>query len=132
MVKEPRNLPLPNHLRLLAPKFRPASERLSEQQRVDRPKLWNLEHPNLYSLVTTISEAGKIVDRYETTFGIRTIKFDVEKGFLLNGGRVNLQGVCNHHDPGPGLGLNMRARAPAGNLKEMGVNAIAPVTIRRP
>jgi beta-galactosidase len=106
----------------------PAGERatIGSSTRVDRPKLWNLEHPNLYSLVTTISQAGKIVDRYETTFGIRTIKFDVEKGFLLNGERVQLQGVCNHHDLGAlGSALNMRAlERQLEILKEMGVNAI--------
>ena len=94
--------------------------------RIDKPGLWSLQHPNLYSMVTTISQDGKIADRYETTFGIRTIKFDVEKGFLLNGEKVRIQGVCDHHDLGAlGSALNVRAlERQLEILKEMGVNAI--------
>lgn len=114
--------------------FAPASAEIAAGEKVttamstrlENPKLWNLKRPNLYLLVTTISRAGKIVDRYETTFGIRTIKFDVEKGFLLNGERVKIQGVCDHHDLGAlGSALNLRAlERQLEILKEMGVNAI--------
>lgn len=114
--------------------FAPASAELaagerttiSGSARIDQPKLWDLQHPNLYSMITTISQAGKIVDRYETIFAIRTIKFDVEKGFLLNGQQVQIQGVCNHHDLGAlGSALNVRAlERQLEILKEMGVNAI--------
>ena len=117
-----------------AASFVPASAALGAGERVttatsvriDKAKLWNLEHPHLYSMVTTISQAGKIVDRYETIFGIRTIKFDVEKGFLLNGERVQIQGVCDHHDLGAlGSALNLRAlERQLEILKEMGVNAL--------
>src|SRR5262249_53234818 len=94
--------------------------------RIDKPKLWNLQHPNLYSVVTTISQVGRTIDRYETTFGVRTIKFDVEKGFLLNGEQVKIQGVCDHHDLGAlGSALNLRAlERQLEILKEMGVNAL--------
>ncbi len=99
--------------------------------RLTNPKLWSLLKPNLYVAVTTVSEYrhpldGVLVDRYETVFGIRTIKFDVEKGFLLNGERVKIQGVCDHHDLGAlGAALNMRAlERQLEILKEMGVNAI--------
>jgi beta-galactosidase len=94
--------------------------------RIDKPRLWDLKRPNLYSVVTTISQDGWNIDRYETTFGIRTIKFDVERGFLLNGERVKIQGVCDHHDLGAlGSALHLRAlERQLEILKEMGVNAI--------
>src|SRR5216684_5026675 len=99
--------------------------------RVTNPKLWNLKNPNLYAAVTTVAQnsgavAGMIVDTYETVFGIRTIKFDVDKGFLLNGEHVRLNGVCDHHDLGPlGAAINTRAlQRQIEILKEMGVNAI--------
>lgn len=94
--------------------------------RVNRPKLWSLQQPNLYAAVTTIRQDGKIVDRYETVFGVRTIKFDADKGFFLNGEHVRLNGVCNHHDLGAlGSALNTRAlERQLQIMKEMGVNAI--------
>ena len=69
---------------------------------------------------------GKAVDRYETPFGIRTITFTADQGFLLNGGKVNIKGVCNHHDLGAlGTALNLRAlERQLEILKEMGCNAI--------
>jgi len=93
---------------------------------VTRPKLWNLEQPNLYTAVTTVARNRRVVDRYETVFGIRTIKFDVEKGFFLNGEHVRINGVCDHHDLGAlGAALNVRAlQRQLEILKEMGVNAI--------
>ena len=103
-----------------------ASEISETSIRVVRPKLWNLQRPNLYEAVTTIEQDGKLVDRYETTFGIRTIKFDTKQGFFLNGEHVRLNGVCDHHDLGPlGSALNLRAlERQLEILKEMGVNAI--------
>ena len=94
--------------------------------RVTRPKLWNLQRPNLYAAVTTIEHDGKLLDRYETVFGIRTIKFDPLTGFTLNGERIKINGVCDHHDLGPlGAAINTRAlERQIEILKEMGVNAI--------
>lgn len=60
--------------------------------------LWSIEKPNLYRLVTTVSRNGQAIDRYETPFGIRTIRFDAEKGFFLNGKPVKIKGTCNHQD----------------------------------
>src|SRR5262249_40148749 len=77
-----------------------ASETSAVSLRVNNPKLWNLQKPNLYAAVTTVERNGKAVDTYETVFGIRTIKFDPDKGFFLNGELVEIQGVCNHHDLG--------------------------------
>jgi beta-galactosidase len=93
---------------------------------VNTPKLWSLDKPNLYAAVVTIEQSGRAVDHYETVFGIRTIKFDPDKGFLLNGEHVRLNGVCDHHDLGPlGAAINTRAlERQIEILKDMGVNAI--------
>ena len=93
---------------------------------IKNPKLWSNETPNRYVAVTTLEEGGKVIDSYETPFGVRTIKFDADKGFLLNGKHVNVNGVCNHHDLGS-LGAAFNTRAAERQLeilKEMGCNAL--------
>src|ERR1041384_1211744 len=65
---------------------------------VSRPQLWSIETPTLYKLVTVIRAGGGVVDHYETPFGIRSIRFDPDHGFFLNGQRVELKGVANHQD----------------------------------
>lgn len=94
--------------------------------RVARPRLWGTQRPNLYVAVTTVEQGGRVVDVYETVFGIRTIKFDRERGFFLNGELVELKGVCNHHDLGAlGAAVNVRAlERQLEIMKEMGVNAV--------
>jgi beta-galactosidase len=94
--------------------------------RVNNPRRWSPQSPNLYAAVTTVEQNGKAVDSYETVFGIRTIRFDAARGFLLNGGPFELKGVCNHHDLGAlGAAVNRRAlERQLEILKEMGVNAI--------
>lgn len=93
---------------------------------VAKPRLWSLQSPNRYVAVTTCRLDGNVTDRYETPFGIRTIKFTTDNGFLLNGVRVPLNGVCDHHDLGAlGSALNTRAlERQLEILKEMGCNAI--------
>ena len=93
------------------------------------PKLWGpppQQHPNLYVAITTISQGTKVVDLYETIFGIRSITFDSNLGVLVNGQRVELKGVCDHHDLGAlGSALNFRAlQRQLEMLQEMGCNAI--------
>ncbi len=74
--------------------------------KLSHPRLWSLEDPNLYRLVTTVKSKGKAVDQVETTFGIRTLFFDPDKGFFLNGKRVELKGTSNHQDhAGVGVAL---------------------------
>ncbi len=93
---------------------------------VHNPKLWDLKNPQLYSASISIEQNGKVVDCYTKTFGIRTVKFDPDKGFFLNGEHVKLNGVCDHHDMGA-LGTSINARALERQieiLKEMGCNAI--------
>jgi beta-galactosidase len=93
---------------------------------VRKPKLWNLEHPNRYVAVTTISQGDKVLDVYETPFGIRTIQFTADNGFLLNGQRVPINGVCDHADLGAlGTAINTRAlQRQLEILRGMGCNAI--------
>ena len=93
---------------------------------VSNPKFWDLKNPQLYAADITIEQNGKIVDRYVKIFGIRTIKFDADKGFFLNGKLVRLNGVCDHHDLGAlGTAINTRAlQRQIEILKEMGCNAI--------
>ncbi len=73
-------------------------ETYKQELTVKRPLLWSLEERNLYKLVTEVRAGDDIVDRYETPFGIREVKFDAEKGFFLNGKSVKLKGTCNHQD----------------------------------
>jgi len=94
---------------------------------VTRPQRWDMEHPAMYTLVAEVMDANKkVVDRYSTPFGIRSIKFDREHGVLLNGRHVKIQGVCDHHDLGAlGAAVNRRAtERQIEILKKAGVNAI--------
>nr|WP_315148124.1 glycoside hydrolase family 2 TIM barrel-domain containing protein [uncultured Flavobacterium sp.] len=93
---------------------------------VQNPILWSVEKPEQYTAVTTISIENTIVDEYKTKFGIRNFKFDLNKGFILNGKQVKIKGVCMHHDLGPlGSAINTRAiERQLEILKEMGVNGI--------
>lgn len=103
-----------------------ANAEASHQLTVNRPVLWSIENPYLYRAVSRIEAAGKLIDAYETPFGIRYFAFDREKGFFLNGKRVKINGVCDHHDLGA-LGAAVNARALERQLemlKAMGVNGI--------
>ena len=90
------------------------------------PMLWSIDSPYLYQAVTEVSFDGKVVDQQTTTFGIRSIGFSAEKGFLLNGERILLKGGCMHHDNGP-LGSATIDRAEERRvelMKKFGFNAI--------
>lgn len=67
---------------------------------ITKPMLWDTENPTMYKAVTTVELAGKTVQTYTTPFGIRSILFDKEKGFFLNGKSMKVKGVCLHHDGG--------------------------------
>ncbi|WP_343704935.1 glycoside hydrolase family 2 TIM barrel-domain containing protein [Flavobacterium sp.] len=99
---------------------------LNQVAEVENPILWSDEKPELYTAVTEILVDDKVVDQYKTTFGIRDFKFDLNKGFILNGKQVKIKGVCMHHDLGPlGAAINTRAiERQLEILKEMGVNGI--------
>ena len=102
-----------------------SSEVLTQQLRIDSPRLWTLTDPALYKVVTDVVEDGKVVDSYETVTGLRSIAFDAEKGFFLNGENIKINGVCMHHDLGAlGAAVNTRAvQRQLEILKDMGVNA---------
>ena len=99
---------------------------VSQTLKVPSPNLWSDERPYLYKVVSQLEQGGKIVDRYETPLGIRTFRFDMNKGFFLNGKPLKIRGVCNHHDLGSlGAAVNTRAiERQLEMLKEMGVNGI--------
>ncbi|MBV8674675.1 MAG: DUF4982 domain-containing protein [Acidobacteriaceae bacterium] len=97
-----------------------------QEMSVRQPQLWSLEERNLYKLVTEVQTSAGIVDRYQTRFGIRSIKFDPQNGFFLNGKSVKLRGTCNHQDHAafgaalPDSVQYYRIR----KLQEMGCNSI--------
>ncbi|RYY21973.1 MAG: beta-galactosidase, partial [Sphingobacteriaceae bacterium] len=65
---------------------------------VNQPKLWSVEAPYRYRLITSVLENNIEVDRYETRFGIRTLRFDANTGFFLNGKRFEVKGTNNHQE----------------------------------
>ncbi len=99
---------------------------INQKINIRSPHLWSIDDPYLYKVVQVIKAGGKYIDRKETRIGIRTIRFDKDEGFLLNGKRVELQGTCNHQDhAGVGSALPdglqyFRIR----RLKAFGCNAI--------
>ena len=99
---------------------------VSQKLKVSSPVLWSDERPYLYKVVSQLEQGGRIVDRYESPLGIRSFRFDINKGFFLNGKPVKIRGVCNHHDLGSlGAAVNTRAiERQLEMLREMGVNAI--------
>ena len=99
---------------------------MASSLRVPRPQLWDIDHPYLYTVVSEVLDEGRVVDRYATPLGIRSILFDPKQGFLLNGRHVKIQGVCDHHDLGAlGAAVNRRAtERKLEILRRAGVNAI--------
>ena len=96
------------------------------QFKVDKPKLWDIDTPNCYVAVSRVFMDGKEMDSYETPFGIRTIEFTHDQGFMLNGQKLAIKGVCMHHDLGAlGAAFNeVAAERQLRIMKEMGANAI--------
>jgi len=103
-----------------------SSTNLTQKLTIARPKLWNLEKPVLYKAKVTLLAKNKVIDQTITPFGIRSLKFDGQKGLLLNGEPIKLKGGCIHHDLGP-LGAASIDRAEERRielLKKAGYNAI--------
>ncbi|MFR9503254.1 MAG: glycoside hydrolase family 2 TIM barrel-domain containing protein [Rikenellaceae bacterium] len=93
---------------------------------VENPALWSAKSPDIYYMKSEISLDGKILDDKVTMFGIRSIEYNADKGLLVNGEQVKLNGVCLHHDA-----ASLGAAVPddvliyrLGKLREMGCNAI--------
>ncbi|KAH9883782.1 glycoside hydrolase [Xylariomycetidae sp. FL2044] len=97
---------------------------------IANPQLWGpspSQTPNLYIAITTLTaDNGTVIDTYSTKFGIRSLTYDPEQGFLINGEYVYVKGTCNHHDLGAlGSAFNYRAaQRQLQMLQEMGVNAL--------
>jgi beta-galactosidase len=103
-----------------------ADRTFAQQVVVPRPKLWSPEHPQLYAVVSRAFVNGTLVDEQRTPFGVRTIAFTANDGFVLNGVSTKLKGVCIHHDLGA-LGAAFYEEALERRLRELkkiGVNAI--------
>ena len=94
---------------------------------VSSPKLWDIDTPNLYKLKTIVSDTdGNILDEYTRDFGIRTMEWETDTGFYLNGRSVKIKGMCMHHDQGA-LGSVQEYDAiyrQLKMLKDMGCNAV--------
>lgn len=100
--------------------------RITQQLRIPHPRRWDITAPNRYLARTQIVVDGQVTDTYNTPFGVRTIRFSAADGFQLNGRKVYIQGVCNHHDLGSlGAAFNKSAlKRQLDMLREMGCNSI--------
>ena len=98
---------------------------IKQQMALSNPHLWSTTDPYLYKVETTVKVDGKVTDVYETTTGLRDIKFDAEKGFLLNGKPLKLKGVNMHQDhAGVGAAIPDALQTwRIKQLKKMGCNA---------
>ncbi len=103
-----------------------ATTAVEQSLSVNTPKIWDPVEPHLYRALSRVSESGKLVDDYTTTFGIRTFEFTPDRGFVINGRKMMMNGVCLHQDIAPfGSGVPDRAmERQLRKLKAMGVNSI--------
>lgn len=106
--------------------FKKGFNKSTQSFSVKTPKLWDIKSPYLYSLETTVSVDGKVMDVVNNPVGFRTISFDPNNGFFLNGRNVKINGACQHHDLGAlGAAVNKTAlRRQIEALIKMGVNSI--------
>jgi beta-galactosidase len=105
-----------------------ADQRATQWITVPNPRLWSDHTPNLYTLRTTLLLDDRPLDEVTTTFGIRRLEFDRNRGLLVNGQPTKLKGVCLHQDAGS-FGNAVPTAVWAwrlARLKEMGCNAIRP------
>ena len=102
------------------------SATFAAKAKLANPALWSVDAPNLYSAIVTVESGGKARDAERVSFGVRTAVFDVDKGFLLNGKSIKIQGTCNHQDhAGVGAALPDRLQwYRLGVLRAMGGNAV--------
>ena len=88
--------------------------------------LWSVDQPNLYSAIVSVESEGNVRDAERITFGVRSAAFDPDKGFLLNGKPLKIQGTCNHQDHA-GVGAALPDRLQGFRLEvlqDMGCNAV--------
>ena len=98
---------------------------ITQQLKFPHPELWSVDHPSLYRARTVVKSGRQVLDTVETTFGVRTIRFDAQTGFYLNGQPLKLKGTCNHQDhAGVGVALpDHLYEYRVQRLKDMGGNA---------
>lgn len=122
---ESRNVTLVTHI--VDPKGKQVSSRESalevapraevtatQESTVPNPQMWTLETSMLYRAITEVREGDHLSDTYETPFGVRAVRFDVNNGFMLNGTRVIIRGVCLHDDLGALVWWRSRAESSVG------------------
>jgi len=103
-----------------------AAHEFNQDATIKSPALWSPDSPMLYTAVSEVYRDNQLTDRVETQFGVRTVSFDAERGFMLNGQPLKLKGGCLHHDNGP-LGARAYDRAEERRvelLKAAGFNAL--------
>lgn len=104
----------------------PGESKVNVDLKVKNPQRWDLDTPYLYTLKTELLAGGEKIDAAESRVGLRTLTFDADKGFALNGNWMKVKGVCLHHDAGV-LGAAVPEevwRRRLENLKSIGTNAI--------
>ena len=103
-----------------------ASVRFESSARLADPKLWSIDEPTLYYATASVEVSGKLRDAERVSFGVRSIRFDADHGFFLNGKQTKIMGTCNHQDhAGVGAALPDRLQwFRLAALKEMGSNAV--------
>ena len=93
--------------------------------KVSRPRRWDVDAPNLYTLRVTTEQGGAPVDRADVRIGFRTFSVDPDKGFFLNGRPLKIKGTCNHQDHA-GVGVAVPDSVQyyrVKRLKDLGTNA---------
>jgi beta-galactosidase len=111
-----------------APQSLPVDEsvQVAATAKLNSPALWSPDQPNLYTAIVSVESAGRRRDAEQVRFGVRTLEWDANKGFFLNGKRVEIKGTCNHQDHA-GIGAALPDRLQyyrVGVLKDMGSNAV--------
>lgn len=106
-------------------KFYPGVD-LQQNFKINSPSLWSPDNPAIYAAKTSVFADGRLVDSYDTPFGIRKVEVRNSEGFFLNDEPLKFRGVCLHHDLGPlGAAVNESAlRHQLEIMKDMGVNAV--------
>ena len=98
---------------------------LQTEALLQQASLWSVEEPNLYRVLSQIESGGRVTDHDDITFGIRSIRFDADRGFFLNDKPVKLKGTCNHQDHA-GVGIAVPDRLHSDRvavMKGMGSNS---------
>ena len=93
---------------------------------IDKPLIWDIDEPNLYECSVSLKYKGEVQHEESQKIGFCTKEYSPENGFILNGRKVRLNGVCEHHDNGClGAAFNVNAfRRKLNKLRKMGVNAV--------